>query len=133
MPCQDEIQSMSSTKHICLPSLHPSPPYSTLESLTWTRPSDFKQPIKSTFASLSLPGSTTSEPFISHHLVWVRVPEKESKAQGKEANLPILEGETPAITGIEAPVVAQHLNANTFMSVITVGVEELTDNQTIHS
>ena len=58
--------------------------------------------------------------------------EKESKAQGEEANLPILEGETPAITGIEVPVVAQHLNANTSMSVLTVGVEELIDNQTIH-
>ena len=61
------------------------------------------------------------------------MPEKESKARGKEANLPILKGETPAITGIEAPVVTQHLNANTSMSVITVGVEELTDNQNIHS
>ena len=61
------------------------------------------------------------------------MPEKESKARGKEANLPILEGETPAITGIEVPVVAQHLNANTSMSVIAMGVEELTDNQTIHS
>ena len=46
-------------------------------------------------------------------MVWVQVPEKESKIQGEEANLPILEEEIPAITGIEAPVVAQHLNANT--------------------
>ena len=61
------------------------------------------------------------------------MPEKESKAQGKKANLPMLEGETPAIIGIEAPVTAQHLNANTSMSVIAVGVEELTDDQTIHS
>ena len=61
------------------------------------------------------------------------MPEKESKAQGEEANLPILEEETPAITGIEAPVVAQHLNANTSMYVIAVGVKELTDDQTIHS
>ena len=133
MPCQDEIRSMSSTKHTCLPSLHPSPPYSTLKSLTWTRPSDFEQPIKSTFASLSLPDLMTLGPFISPHLVWVWVPEKESKAWGKEANLPILEEETPAITAIKAPVIAQHLNANTSMSVIAVGVEELTDNQTIHS
>ena len=76
---------------------------------------------------------TTSGPFISPHLVWVRVPEKKSKAQGEEANLLILEGETPAMTGIEAPVVAQHLNANTSMSAIAVGVEELTADQTIHS
>ena len=71
MPCQDETQSMLPLKHICLPSLHPSPPDSTLESLTSTRPSDFEQPIRSTFASLSLPGSTNSRPFISPHLVWV--------------------------------------------------------------
>ena len=80
MFCQDETQSMLPTKCICLPSLHPSPPHSTLESLTLTRPSDFKQPIKSTFTSLSLPGSMTSGPFISPHLVWVRMPKKESKA-----------------------------------------------------
>ena len=80
MPCQDKTQSMLPTKHICLLFLHPSPPLSTLESLTWTRPSDFKQPIKSIFTSLSLPGSMTSGPFISPHLVWVRMPEKESKA-----------------------------------------------------
>ena len=45
----------------------------------------------------------------------------------------MLEGETIAITGIEVPVIAQHLNANTFMSTIAVNVEELTDDQTIHS
>ena len=42
MLCQDETQSMLPTKHICLPSLHPSPPHSTLELLTWTRTLDFK-------------------------------------------------------------------------------------------
>ena len=61
------------------------------------------------------------------------MPEKKSKTQGEEANLPILEGETLAITGIEALVVTQYLNVNTSMSVIIVGVEELTDDQTIHS
>ena len=44
-----------------------------------------------------------------------------------------MEEETPAITEIEAPVVTQHLNANTSMSAITVGVEELIDDQSIHS
>ena len=133
MPCQDKTQSMLPTKHICLLFLHPSPTHSTLKSLTRTRTSNFEQPIKSTFASLSLPGSTTSGPFILPHVVWVRVPEKESKTQGEEANLPILEEETPAITGIEAPVVTQHLNANTSMSAIAVGVKELIDDQTIYS
>ena len=65
--------------------------------------------------------------------MWVQVPERESKSQGEETNLPVLEGETPVITGIEAPVVTQHLNANISMSAITVSVEELTDDQSIHS
>ena len=45
--------------------------------------------------------------------------------------LPFLEAESPATTGIEAPVVTQHLNAHTHMSAIAVGAEELTDDQTI--
>ena len=49
-------------------------------------------------------------------------------AQSIMPELPFLEAESPATTGIKAPVIAQHLNAHTHMSVIAVGVEELTDN-----
>ena len=86
------------------------------------------------FTSLSLPCLTTSEPFTSSHLVWVRVPEMETKpAESVMPELPFLEAESPATTGIEAPVIAQHLNAHTHMSAIAVGAEELTDDQTIQS
>ena len=125
---------MLPTKCTCQHFLPPLPPNSTLESLTLTKPSDCGRPIKSTFASLSLPCSTTSEPFTSPHLVWVRVPEMETKApQSVMPELPFLEAESPATTGIEAPVIAQHLNAHTHMSAIAVGVVELTDDQTIQS
>ena len=123
---------MLPTKRICQVSSPLSPPLSTLESLTWIKPSDCEQPIKSTFASVTLPALTTSEPYTSPHLVWVRVPEMESKApQSVVQDLPFLEAESPATTGIEAPVVAQHLNAHTRMSAIAVGVGELTDDRSI--
>jgi hypothetical protein len=68
----------------------------------------------------------TSESFTSPHLIWVWVPEKESKAPPSVVqDLPFLEAESPAINGIEAPVITQHLNAHTCMSVIAVGVGEL--------
>ena len=54
-------------------------------------------------------------------------------AQSVVPELPFLEAESPATTGIEAPVVAQHLNAHTHLSAIAVGAEELTDVQTIQS
>jgi hypothetical protein len=134
MPCQDDTLSMPLIKHTCQGFLPPSLPHSTLGSSTLTRPSDSEQPIRNTFASLSLPSSTTSEPFSSPHLVCVQVPEKESKGPPSVVQeLPFLEAERPATTGIEAPVIAQHLNAHTRMSAITVGAEELTDNQTIRS
>ena len=94
---------MSPTKHICRASSPLSPPPSTLESLTWIKPSDYEQPIKSTFTSVTLPALTTSEPYTSPHLVWVQVPEMESKApQSVVQDLPFLEAESPATTGIEA-------------------------------
>jgi hypothetical protein len=66
--------------------------------------------------------------------VWVQVLEKESKGPPSVMqDLPFLEVESPATTGIEAPVIAQHLSAHTCMSVITVGAEEPTNNQTIQS
>ena len=92
------------------------------------------QAAKSTFTSVTLPTLTTLEPYISPHLVWVWVPERESKApQSVMQDLPFLEAESPATTGIEAPVIVQHLNAHTRISVITVGVGELTDDQNIQS
>jgi hypothetical protein len=125
---------MPPIKCICQGFLRPSLPHSTLGSSTLIRPSDIEQPIRNNFASLSLPYSTTSEPFSSPHLVWVQVPEKETKGPPSvEQDLPFLEAESPATTGIEAPVVTQHLKAHTRMSVITVGAEELTDDQTIQS
>ena len=45
-------------------------PHSTLESLTLISPSHSKQPIKSTFTSLSLACSTISEPFTRCLLIW---------------------------------------------------------------
>ena len=58
----------------------------------------------------------------------------ESKApQSVVQDLPFLEAESPATTGIEAPVVAQHLNAHTHMSAIAVGVGELIDDRSIQS
>jgi hypothetical protein len=134
MPCQDNTLSMPPIKCICQGFLRPSLPHSTLGSSTLIRPSDIEQPIRNNFASLSLPCSTTSEPFSSPHLVWVQVPEKETKGPPSvEQDLPFLEAESPATTGIEAPIVTQHLKAHTRMSVITVGAEELTDDQTIQS
>ena len=41
-----------------------TPPLSTLEPLSWIKPLDYKQPIKNTFASMTLPALTTSEPYI---------------------------------------------------------------------
>lgn len=41
---------------------------------------------------------------------------------------PFLEAETPVTTVIEAPVIAQHLNAYMHMSVFTVGADELRAN-----
>ena len=80
-------------------SLPLSPPLSTLESLTWIMPSDYEQPIKNTFASVTLHTLTTSEPYTSPHLVWVQVPEKESNApQSIVQDLPFLEAESPATT-----------------------------------
>ena len=43
------------------------------------------------------------------------------------SELPFLEAESPATTGIEAPVATQHLTAHSHMSVIVLGVEELTN------
>ena len=58
----------------------------------------------------------------------------ESKApQSVVQDLPFLEAESLATTGIEAPVITQHLNAHSHMSAITVGVGELTDDQSIQS
>ena len=47
--------------------------------------------------------------------------------------LSFLEAESPATTGIAAAVIARQPNAHSHMSVITVGVVELTDDQTIGS
>ena len=106
-PCPAGTPSMRPTKHTCWASSPPSLPHSILVSSNSTEPSDSGQPIKSTFASLILPGLKTS----GHipHLVWVRVSEMEARAQGEQASLP-LEGESPATTGIEAPVTSKHLN-----------------------
>ena len=57
----------------------------------------------------------------------------EDRAQGKQASLSLLEGESPATTGIKAPVTSKHLNANTLMSAIALGAEELTDGPSVQS
>ena len=58
----------------------------------------------------------------------------ESKApQSVMQDLSFLEAESPATTGIEAPVITQHLNVHTRMSVITVGVGEPTDDWSIQN
>ena len=55
----------------------------------------------------------------------------EDRAQGEQASLPLQEGESPATTGIEAPVTSKHLNANTLMPAIALGAEELTDGLSV--
>ena len=64
-PCQVKTLSMLPIKCTCQCFSPPLPPNSTLKPMTSTRASDSKQPIKTTFASLSVPCSTASESFTS--------------------------------------------------------------------
>lgn len=57
LPCQVNPPSTLPTKHTCQCFSPPLPPHSILELSSSTSPSDCEQPIKSTFASLSLPSS----------------------------------------------------------------------------
>ena len=68
-------------------------------------------------------------------MVWVQTPHKGVLASlDEEVNsLPILGAETPAITGIEAPVTELHQNAHTSMSATVMGAGELIDDPTVQS
>ena len=135
MPYQPIILNTLSIRVTSPNSLHPSNPSTTDESLTSTKPFGFIRPIKNTYASIILPNSTTSALSTSLNMVWVQTPHKGVLASlDEEVNgLPILGAETPAITGIEAPVTELHQNAHTSMSATVMGAGELIDDPTVQS